>query len=55
MSGHAPDETAGGVLGDLLSDLDQGISEFLDSLWHYFVEAEAPMHNVLEVLDWIPV
>ena len=31
-SGHAPDERADGVLGDLLPDLDQGISEFLDSL-----------------------
>ncbi|KAJ8358599.1 hypothetical protein SKAU_G00151240 [Synaphobranchus kaupii] len=33
MSGHAPDESADGVLGDLLPDLDQGISELLDSLW----------------------
>ncbi|KAJ8374091.1 hypothetical protein SKAU_G00046710 [Synaphobranchus kaupii] len=29
MSGHAPDESADGVLGDLLPDLDQGISEEL--------------------------
>ena len=34
-SGHAPDETVDGVLGDLLPDLDQGISELLDSLWCY--------------------
>ncbi|KAJ8359464.1 hypothetical protein SKAU_G00159890 [Synaphobranchus kaupii] len=30
MSGHAPDELVDGVLGDLLPDLDQGISELLD-------------------------
>ena len=29
-SGHAPDETVDGVLGDLLPDLDQGISEVLE-------------------------
>ncbi|KAI4871830.1 hypothetical protein NFI96_016388, partial [Prochilodus magdalenae] len=31
-SGHAPNETTDGVLGDLLSDLDQVILELLDSL-----------------------
>ena len=30
MSGHAPDESVNGVLGDLLPDLDQGITELLD-------------------------
>lgn len=29
--GHAPDELVDGVLGDLLPDLDQGISKLLDS------------------------
>lgn len=32
MSGHAPDESAAVVLWNLLPDLDQGISELLDSL-----------------------
>lgn len=27
MSGHAPGKTIDGALGDLLSDLDQGINE----------------------------
>ncbi|KAJ8342163.1 hypothetical protein SKAU_G00320910 [Synaphobranchus kaupii] len=40
MSGHAPDESADGVLGDLLPDLDQGINELLDSLWR-----ELPTHS----------
>ncbi|KAJ8345370.1 hypothetical protein SKAU_G00295630 [Synaphobranchus kaupii] len=53
MSGHAPDETADGVLGDLLPDLDQGISELLDSLWRYLAAADAPRHNVPDVLNWI--
>ena len=48
MSEHAPDETADGVLGDLLPDLDQGISELLDSLWRYFAEVDTLIHNVPE-------
>ena len=32
MSGRAPPESMDGVQGDLLPDLDQGISELLDSL-----------------------
>lgn len=45
-SGHAPapDETLDGVKGDLLPDLDQDISELLDSLSWYLV-AYAPIHN----------
>ena len=31
--GHAPDETTDALLGDLLPDLDQSISQLLDSLW----------------------
>ena len=34
-SGHAPDELADGVLGDLIPDLDQGLSDLLHSLWQY--------------------
>ena len=37
-SGQAPDEMEDGVLGDLFPDPDQGISELLDSLWHYLAE-----------------
>ena len=54
-SGHAPDEMVDDDLGDLLPDLDQGISELLDSLWHYLVVADAPLHNVPEVLSLIQV
>ena len=46
-SGHAPDESADGVMGDLFPDLDQGISELLDSLWQYLAASDAPIHNVL--------
>ena len=40
-SGHAPDESADSVLGDLLPDLDQGISELLDSQWLYLAVVDA--------------
>ena len=53
-SGHAPDEMTDEVL-DLLPDLDQGISELLDSLWCYLAAVDAPIHNVPEVLSWIQV
>ena len=39
-SGHAPDESADDVLGDLLPDLDQGITELLDSLWRYMAASD---------------
>ena len=45
-SGHAPDEPADSVLQDLLPDLDQGISEPLDSLWRYLAAPDAPIHNI---------
>lgn len=32
VSGHVPDETTDGILGDLLPELDQGISELLGIL-----------------------
>ena len=46
-SGHAPEESAVGVLGDLLLDLDQGISELLDSLFVVLVVAsDALIQNI---------
>ena len=30
---HVPNESVDGALGDLLPDLDRGISELLDSPW----------------------
>lgn len=54
-SGHALDEMADGVLGHLLPDLDQGISELLDSLWCFLVALDALTHNLPEVLNWIHV
>ncbi len=54
-SRHAPDEMADGVLGDLLPDLYQGISELLDSLWCYLAALDALIHNLPEVLNWIQV
>ena len=42
MSGHAPDESADGVLVDLLP----GISKLLDSLWQYLVVMDTPIHNI---------
>ncbi|CAB1444405.1 unnamed protein product [Pleuronectes platessa] len=55
-SGHAPDESADGVLGDLLPDLDQGVSELLDSLWQYlaFEPALICEYNNVPVAD-LPV
>ena len=41
MSGHDPHESADGVLGDLLPDLDQAISELLDSQLLYLAALEA--------------
>ena len=46
MSGHAPDDSADGVLGELLPDLDMDISELLDSLWLYLALLDAPIQNV---------
>ncbi len=54
-SRHAPDEIMDGTLGDLLPDLDQGISELLDNLWCYLVAVDAPIHNIPEVSNWIQV
>lgn len=44
-----PDETADGILGELLPDLDLGIRVLLDSLWRYLAVL------VSEVLSWIQV
>ncbi|TWW81480.1 hypothetical protein D4764_01G0012950 [Takifugu flavidus] len=46
----APNETTNGVLGDLLPDLDQGITELLDSLRINPVAPDGPKHNVPEEL-----
>ncbi|TWW81314.1 [Protein ADP-ribosylarginine] hydrolase [Takifugu flavidus] len=45
----APNEMTNGVLGDLLPDLDQGITELLDSLRINLVAPDGPKHNVPEV------
>ncbi|TWW81768.1 hypothetical protein D4764_01G0015830 [Takifugu flavidus] len=50
MSGHAPNEKTNGVLGNLLPDLDQGITELLDSLRINLVAPDEPKHNVPEEL-----
>ena len=52
-SGHSPDEIADGVLGDLLLDLDQGISELQDSLWRCLAAGDAIIQN--KVLNWTQV
>ena len=54
-SGHTPDEMVDGVLGVLLPDLDQGVSELLDSLWSYLAAVDAPIRDIPEVLNWIQV
>ena len=54
-SGHAYDEMAEGVLGNLLTDLNQVISELLDSLSRYLAAADATIDNIPEVLNWIQV
>ncbi len=52
-SKHSSDEMMDGVLEDLLTDLDQGINELLDSLWRCLASSDALIHNVPEVLNWI--
>ncbi|KAI4892301.1 hypothetical protein NFI96_006564 [Prochilodus magdalenae] len=47
------EKTADDVLGDLLPDLDQGITELLDSLKCNLVASDGPKHNVPEVFYWI--
>lgn len=44
-----------GLLGDLLPDLDEGISQLLDILWCDVAVVDATIHDVPEVLDWIQV
>ncbi len=55
MSRHALNETADGVLGYFLTDLDQGITELLDSLRCNLAVSDGPKHNVPEVFYWILV
>ncbi|KAI4903310.1 hypothetical protein NFI96_031847 [Prochilodus magdalenae] len=45
---HAPNEMTDGVLGDLLPDLDQGITELLDTLKCNLVTSDGPEHKVPE-------
>lgn len=52
LSGHATDDLADGVLGELLSDLDEGINEILDC-GTALVAADAVIHSISGVLDWI--
>lgn len=46
-------EMTDGVLVDLLSDLDRGITELLDSRRCNLVASDGPKHNVPEVFYWI--
>ena len=40
-SGHAPNESVDGGRGDLLPDLNQGITDLMDSLWWYSEVSDA--------------
>ena len=46
-------ETTGGVLEDLLPDLDQDITELLDSLRRHLEAQDGLKHNVLEMFYWV--
>ncbi len=46
-------EMTDSVLGYFLPDLDQGITELLDSLRCNLVASDGPKHNVPEVFYWI--
>lgn len=48
-SRYAPNEITGGVLGDLLPDLDQGITEPLDGLRYNAATSDGQQNNVPEV------
>lgn len=45
-------ETADGVLGDL-PDVDQGITEVIDSLRCNLATLDGPKHNVPKMFYWI--
>lgn len=51
--GNAPNEMMDGVLRDFLPDLEQGVTELLDSLRCKLRESDWPKHNVPEVSHWI--
>lgn len=53
--GHATNEMTDCVLGYFLPDLDQGITELLDSLRCNLAALDGPKHNVPEVFNWIKV
>lgn len=42
-----------GVLGGRLLDLDQGLTELLDSLRFNLVVLDRPQHNVPQLFHWI--
>lgn len=50
---HAPNETTDGLLGELLLDLDQRITELLESLKWNLVLSNGTKHIVPEVFYWI--
>ena len=51
---HALNETRDAVLGYLFLDLDQGITELLDSQRCNLPACDGPKHNVPEAFYWIP-
>ncbi|MEQ2258373.1 hypothetical protein XENORESO_017792 [Xenotaenia resolanae] len=51
-SGHAPYEMTDGVLGYLLPDPDQSITDLLDSLRCDLAVLEGPKHDVPEMFYW---
>lgn len=52
-SGHTPDETVDGVLGDPFSNLDYELSSLLGSVWCYLSVSFILIHNITEDLNWI--
>ena len=52
-SGHAPDLSADIVLGDLLPDLDQGISASHTAKYHYSLFRISLLPNAPYVVNWI--
>lgn len=52
MSGYGPYELTGGLLGDLLSDLDQGMSELLNNLCIKHHQVQPQIHDTHGCLNW---
>lgn len=53
MLGPAPDEMMDGVLGCLLPDPDQGITDLLDSLRYNLAALVGPKYDVTEIFHCI--